>query len=175
MSLEESVGALSSALAQVVERLDALSDVLASVLSQVVERLDALNDMLAAVVTGPAATGVSLGALPPAWNNDSAQDQGAQAPAAATPGAREADSPAASAPRPPAPTPAPAAPAPAAAAALRYDIDIGPRLVKIAQTKGRPELVAFISAFGVSKGADIPLERYPEVVAKADALLVAGA
>jgi hypothetical protein len=48
--------------------------------------------------------------------------------------------------------------------------------VKIARTKGRAELVAFLNIyFGVSKGADIPLDRFPEVVSRADALLAGGA
>ena len=161
---------------------------LGSVLARLADRLGETNDLLAALVTSPAATGISRPAatavdrsilladlkgmrpLPTGDEAPAAQDQGAQAPQAATPGAREAASPAASASRPPAPTPAPAAPA-----ALQYDTDIGPRLVKIAQTKGREALVAFLSAFEVGKGADLPLDRYPEVVAKVDALLAEGA
>ena len=125
---------------------------LTEVVEALIERIGETNDLLAALVTSPAAPGVSR-VVP------TAPAPAAPAPAAPAPAA-----------------PAPAAPAPAAPAALRYDTDIGPRLVKIAQTKGRAALVAFLSLhFGVSKGADIPLDRFPEVVAKADALLAEGA
>lgn len=82
----------------------------------------------------------------------------------------------ASSPKAPAAPKEPAAPkaaAPKAAAPkeISYADDVAPRVLKLAEVKGRDAAVAVLSTFGVSKAPQLTADQYPEVIAALDAAL----
>lgn len=61
--------------------------------------------------------------------------------------------------------------------ALSYDKDVKPLLVNLASKDdaGRDKAASIVHGFGVSKGADIPVESLPEAMEQAKAALEAAA
>lgn len=88
----------------------------------------------------------------------------APAAKAATPAAKPA------AAKPAAAKSAPAKPKPADDE-LDYETEVKPLLVELSSSKGRPVLLALFAEYEVTKGDQIAVEDYPEVVAKVKALM----
>jgi len=152
MSLEAAVDNLAKVADDLVDRLDAIAEILKSVHALQLDAFgialqrDKLHEFAAAVTTAPPAPN----AAPPAPNT-----------------------------APPAPNAAPptpnAAPLPGDSintAALDYAKHVQPALLRLAAKKGRQALVDLLKAHGVSKGADLPAASYAAVaLMAAEALL----
>jgi len=165
MSLEAAVDNLAKVADDLVDRLDAIAEILKSVhalerdVFGIALQRDKLHEFAAAVTTAPPAPNTA----PPAPNT------APPAPNTAPPAPNTA---------PPAPNTAP--PAPNAAPlpgdsinpnTLDYSKHVQPALLRLAAKKGRQALVDLLKAHGVSKGADLPAASYAAVVVAAEALL----
>ena len=67
--------------------------------------------------------------------------------------------------------PSPAAPVASAPTALDYKRDVSPTMAKFLAAKGAPAVVEFLGKYGVKKGADLPADKLPEVLAAAKSVL----
>jgi len=65
----------------------------------------------------------------------------------------------------------PAAPVASAPTTLDYKRDVSPTMAKFLAAKGAPAVVEFLSKYGVKKGADLPADKLPEVLAAAKSVL----
>jgi hypothetical protein len=70
-------------------------------------------------------------------------------------------------------SPKPADDQPTASAALEYERDVKPLVIRAGGAKGRDAVMALLSKFGVAKGPDVPADKLPAFKGELEALLAA--